>query len=277
MTDDAGKGRSQEYKVGYRNPPKSGQFKKGQSANPAGRPRKSKNKETKLVNELRGIVLAEGYREVTIQDKDGPKSIPVVQAAMRSLGLKAAQGNTQAQKQFLSVVSRAEADEQKERAETFGKMVKYKEEKLAEIENYRKLGKKPPRMLPHPDHIEINYETLEVTFHGPISKDDLAVWERLHGVIKQLGEETRGFLLELDELEKGDEWADRIKEEIEEHQHIIMTASLSIARRWKLPLHRVLSRYVPMFELKRHLDNGTDPTPPKAYKEIVRRMGDRGV
>ena len=40
------KGNSGDYDVGYRKPPKHSRFKKGVSANPAGRRPGSKNKET---------------------------------------------------------------------------------------------------------------------------------------------------------------------------------------------------------------------------------------
>jgi hypothetical protein len=42
MTDRKGKGSGGGEYVGYRNPPKSGQFVKGRSGNPRGRPRRPK-------------------------------------------------------------------------------------------------------------------------------------------------------------------------------------------------------------------------------------------
>ena len=42
----------QKSKVGYRNPPKHGQFKKGQSGNAKGRPRGAKGIKTLLAKEL---------------------------------------------------------------------------------------------------------------------------------------------------------------------------------------------------------------------------------
>ena len=71
-------------------------------------------------------------------------------------------------------------------------------------------------------------------------------------------------------LDEGDDDASWIKEEIEGHEYIILTAALSILRRWKLPLIKMLRPHVPLIELKHHFENGTDPKPPKRFKKIAR-------
>jgi hypothetical protein len=49
------------YTVGYRKPPRSNQFKQGQSGNPKGRPKGSKNLSTELAEELQEkIIVKEG-------------------------------------------------------------------------------------------------------------------------------------------------------------------------------------------------------------------------
>jgi len=62
---------SDDYKVGYGRPPKHTQFKRGQSGNPRGRPRKSKQVEALIRHELDiTIVLKEGGREVRISKRE---------------------------------------------------------------------------------------------------------------------------------------------------------------------------------------------------------------
>lgn len=55
------------YDVGYRKPPKSGQFKPGGSGNPKGRPKSSLNLKTDLEEELaERISIREGPRQLKI-------------------------------------------------------------------------------------------------------------------------------------------------------------------------------------------------------------------
>ncbi len=57
----------QDYELGYGKPPKSGQFKKGQSGNPKGRPKGAKGVKASLKRELESpITVRERGREVKL-------------------------------------------------------------------------------------------------------------------------------------------------------------------------------------------------------------------
>lgn len=88
------------YDVGYGKPPKAHQFKKGQSGNPKGRPKGSKNLET--------IVSEELDRQVTITQNGEQKKIKKIRLAVRQQADKAAKGDGRA---FLALAKLMRAGE----------------------------------------------------------------------------------------------------------------------------------------------------------------------
>ena len=79
---------SSDYEVGYKKPPKSGQFKKGQSGNPAGRSRGSKNFKTYVLDMFKSRVTV---------TKDGKRrKVTVPEAFLMRLVEKALNGDARA-------------------------------------------------------------------------------------------------------------------------------------------------------------------------------------
>lgn len=79
---------SDDYKVGYKKPPKNTQFKKGRSGHPEGRPRQKKNS---LADDL-----AETLGEMVIDPDTKRKRIPRFQLVIRKHVTAAGKGNTRA-------------------------------------------------------------------------------------------------------------------------------------------------------------------------------------
>lgn len=91
---------SGEYDVGYGKPPKQYQFKKGQSGNPRGRPKK---------NESLAELVAELLDDrIQVQTKDGARSMTVREAIARQLLQKAATGDPRLIKMMLDLLAIAE-------------------------------------------------------------------------------------------------------------------------------------------------------------------------
>ena len=87
------------YEIGYRRPPASGQFKKGASGNPKGRPKGSRNFLTLLDKELaQKIVVTENGRK---------KSISRLQAMVKRMVAGALQGEPKAVLTLVDILRRS--------------------------------------------------------------------------------------------------------------------------------------------------------------------------
>ena len=88
------------YEVGYGKPPQDGRFTKGQSGNPKGRPKGSKNFAT--------VVLREARQPVRINGPRGTRTVTKLEAAMMQVGNQAAQGKLSAARELFSLVQQSE-------------------------------------------------------------------------------------------------------------------------------------------------------------------------
>lgn len=86
------------YEIGYRRPPKSGQFKKGQSGNPKGRPKGSKNFMTLLDQEL--------DQKITVNENGRKKEISRMQAMVKRMVAESLQGNLRALMTMIEIMRR---------------------------------------------------------------------------------------------------------------------------------------------------------------------------
>jgi len=92
--------RNSSNEIGYGKPPRKSQFKKGQSGNPAGRPKGQPNLATELEKALR--------EKVVINENGQRKIISKLQAAVTQLVNKAASGDLRALQQLAALVRSGE-------------------------------------------------------------------------------------------------------------------------------------------------------------------------
>jgi hypothetical protein len=59
-----------------------------------------------------------------------------------------------------------------------------------ELERRERLGITGPAPLPHPDDVRLNFLTSEVTFIGPLIKQQKVEWDRLHDLVEQADREV---------------------------------------------------------------------------------------
>jgi hypothetical protein len=85
----------EDYKVGYGKPPKGGQFKKGISGNPSGRPKKPSDFTSELKKELQSkVIITENGKRQVITKSEG---------AAKQLANKAVSGNLPALRLVISM------------------------------------------------------------------------------------------------------------------------------------------------------------------------------
>jgi hypothetical protein len=164
-------------KVGYRRPPKSFQFKKGQSGNPLGSSRKARMRQRHQTLPLGDLVLENSRGLVPIREGDRRSTISLKEALIRREAALAIQGSRLALKSCLDRIDKAE---QRELAEVLAHYETYRDIQdhyTAKAKACRDRGLPPP--LPHPDDVHFDYNTYKLKITGPINHEQLRRLEKI--------------------------------------------------------------------------------------------------
>lgn len=159
------------YGVGYGQPPKEHQFKKGKSGNPKGRPR-GMAPDLSLADEPVLQAVRNAFNKtVRVRDGDTFTEVAVLDAAVQATVAAIYKGNVRAAGLLFDLKrtgDQAHAREIKERKERWTKYKDFQSQRLAEA---AKEGKPAPRILPHPDDVIIDDDE-GVRLIGPVDDDE---------------------------------------------------------------------------------------------------------
>jgi Family of unknown function (DUF5681) len=173
---------SGDYQVGRGKPPVASRFRKGQSGNPKGRPRKAKpialtGPSSALLSAptFNAAVLADGARQLKVNGDIKSMREAVIQA----MGVQGVKGGVLAGRTYLNALAREEAKLMEARRPDYEFWRDYKAKALATIEAAIQQGETPPEVLPHPDDIAIDHGTLLVEINGPVDTVSLREYEAI--------------------------------------------------------------------------------------------------
>lgn len=164
------------YEVGYAKPPAGSRFRPGVSGNPRGRPKGSKTRRPALNEErMKAIIYDEAYREIPMRDGERTVSVPIAQAVIRALGVKAVKGDHRSQRLFAELLGATERADKALADEFLETAIEYKVEWDRELFRRQRLGITDlPEPLPHPDHVVIDMNRGTARFAGPVTKEEKA-------------------------------------------------------------------------------------------------------
>jgi hypothetical protein len=186
------------YDVGYQKPPMHSRFQKGASGNKKGRPKGAKNKikEAGLMD-ITDLILAEAYREVTIHEGEKSQTLPIIQAALRSLTMNAAKGKHYSQKLLIELLGNTESERKSQKFSLMETAIDYKQDWGKVIKHAETNNLPIPDPVPHPNHIIIDPNTGDVRFTGPMTEEKKKEWDIWVARILTWQKETKELELEL--------------------------------------------------------------------------------
>ena len=173
---------------------------------------------------MKAIILEAAYRTIKVRDGERTVSVPIAQAVIRALGVKAMKGDHRSQRLFAELLGQTESANKLLHDEWLDVAMTYKIEWERELERREKFGVDGPEPLPHPDHVQIDMATGQVSLTGPVTKEDKARYDELAGKKAKLIEERDEWQRELRE-NPGLELSEFVEAEIRHTERMIEIVS----------------------------------------------------
>ena len=159
--------------VGYKKAPVEHRFAPGQSGNPKGSSKRRRDAAAAgryLSNPSQVALLNEADRVVTVRENGQEVQMTMRELTTRRLMLDASKGGATATRLLSQLLATAEVAKRKEIEENVTFIMHMKMDGEAALKRAKAAGQEPPLLIPHPDDIEVDPHTLEISINGPIDK-----------------------------------------------------------------------------------------------------------
>ncbi|WP_443749340.1 DUF5681 domain-containing protein [Asticcacaulis solisilvae] len=172
-------GDNKDDKVGYGKPPVTGRFKKGQSGNPKGRPRKKKDPSVVSLADqpTEQAWRKEVYKPVTAKTASGTVTMPFNEALIQKQMAMALGGNRLVLKDMMQRIKHQEESEAERRAQASQDWFDIKRAQQQRLDDARRRGESDVRLYPHPDDIVRDRKTGDWDLVGPFEEEQIWYFE----------------------------------------------------------------------------------------------------
>lgn len=171
-----------EYEVGYGKPPKGTRFQPGQSGNPSGRKagsgKKAKSPIAVPLHPTRRALTERADRLVVVLEDGKRHQVATRDAIFGALAVTALKGGVMAQRTMIQLMQAEDERLYAQRSDSFNFWRDHVRDARSKMRAAQERGRPLPQILPHPDDVLLDYETLTVRIVGPANEEELLALTR---------------------------------------------------------------------------------------------------
>lgn len=155
--------------------------------------------------------------------------MPMAQAVIRSIAVKAGKGDPRSQRLFADLLSRVEQADKATNEAYLEAMIEYKVSWERELDRRKQMNIVAPDPIPHPDHIQIDFVNGVARVIGPFTKEEKVHYDNLVRIRSECEACLKMLMAELDAQDSRQE-QDRIEHQIKSFRSVLKKVNKELGR-----------------------------------------------